>query len=445
MSEMGAVAAPGRKWLLASHPAGFWFVFWAELSERASFYGMRVLLALYLVDVFGFKEADSGSIVQLFTAACYVTPILGGFIADHFLGRYRTIVWFCIPYILGHLVLGYFRQESFLFLALALLALGSGTIKPNTSTLMGMMYERLGKGHLLDDAFAYYYAAINIGSTIASLGLPLVQIHYGYEVALFVPAALIAVSMGVFVLGRRHFPPEALRWRMGPGKPEAQKLAERAVLTRLIGILALVSVYWFVADQSGSTWVFLAENHMDLTLWPFGITLSAAQTQGLNPLIIIFCTPILAAIWRRLDGARGRPLVPTDKMMIGFVLTVAAMAVMTMAGTLATYGPVSVWYLVLATFLITIGELCISVVGLQLCYVVAPHSMKSQITAFFLMTSFAGDSFGALFDQLYGVVNYGVYFGLQALMALGAALAMVYVARGLSQREEREAAKEMGG
>ncbi|WP_341988425.1 peptide MFS transporter [Azorhizobium sp. AG788] len=437
MSDVGIAAPPGRKWLLSAHPAGFWFVFWAEFAERASFYGMRVLLALYLVEVFGFQQADSGSIVQLFTAACYLTPILGGFIADHFLGRYRTIVWFCIPYILGHLILGYFRTEFFLFLALALLALGSGTIKPNTSTLMGMMYERLGKGHLLDDAFAYYYAAINLGSTVASLSLPLVQVHYGYEVALFIPAALIAVSMIVFVMGRHHFPKEALHWRREHKTPE-RKREERAVLARLIGILAMVAVYWYVADQSGTTWVFLAKSHMNLELWPFGISLTAAQTQGLNPLIIILFTPILAIIWRKVDVARGKPLIPTDKMIIGFVLTVAALIIMSMAGGLAGTGRVSVWFLVLATFLITLGELCISVVGLQLCYVVAPQSMKSQVTALFLLTSFVGDTFGAAFDQLYGVVGNGVYFGIQALLALGALLGMVFVARSLQRRELRE-------
>ncbi len=126
-----------------------------------------------------------------------------------------------------------------LFLALALLALGSGTIKPNTSVLMGLMYERLGKGHLLDVAFAYYYAAINLGSTIASFSLPIVQLHYGYGIALLIPAILIALSMIIFVLGRSHFPPETVRWHFEPKSAEQKKL-ERALIARLAGVLALV-------------------------------------------------------------------------------------------------------------------------------------------------------------------------------------------------------------
>ena len=430
-------AATKRSWLPIGHPAGFWYVFWAELAERASFYGMRVLLALYLVEVFGFAENDSGSIVQLFTAACYLTPILGGFIADHFLGRYRTIIWFCVPYILGHVILGVFQTEFFLFVALFLLALGSGSIKPNTSTLMGLMYERLGKGHMLDEAFAYYYAAINVGSTVASLGLPLVQARYGYEVALLIPALLIGASMLVFMLGRHHFPPEELRTRITP-RSAVQRHQERQVLLRLGGILVLIAIYWFVADQASSTWVFFANARMDLTLWPFGFSISAAQTQGLNPLIIIFFTPILALLWQRAEAARGRVILPTEKMVIGFVLTVAALALLAVVGWFAETAKVSVWYLVAATFLITLGELCISVVGLQLCYLVAPMSMKSQVTAVFLLMTFAGDTFGALFDQLYGQVGNGVYFGIQAVIALFAAVAMVLVARSLERREQRE-------
>src|SRR4029078_7126809 len=110
---------------------------WGELAERASYYGMPTLLALYLVDSLRYGTPDAASIVQFFMAACYVTPVLGGWVADRFLGRYRTIAWFAIPYILGHLILGGVSPRTGLFIALPLLALGSGAIKPNTSTLMG--------------------------------------------------------------------------------------------------------------------------------------------------------------------------------------------------------------------------------------------------------------------------------------------------------------------
>ena len=126
---------------LKEHPRGFWFVFWGELAERSSYYGMRTLLALYLVDVIGFSESQGASTMAFFQATCYLLPIFGGLIADYWLGRYRTILYFFVPYIFGQILLGNTHVPAFIYFALFLLALGSGTIKPSTSPLMGMIYE----------------------------------------------------------------------------------------------------------------------------------------------------------------------------------------------------------------------------------------------------------------------------------------------------------------
>ncbi|HEX4047638.1 MAG TPA: MFS transporter, partial [Elusimicrobiota bacterium] len=122
---------------LKMHPTGFWYVFWGELAERASFYGMRTILALYLVTVLLYQKHEGAAIMQFFIAACYAAPLFGGWIADRHLGKYKTILYFSFPYVLGHLILGGIQTRPAMFLALAFLALGSGSIKPNTSTLMG--------------------------------------------------------------------------------------------------------------------------------------------------------------------------------------------------------------------------------------------------------------------------------------------------------------------
>src|SRR3954468_13628189 len=119
------------------HPPAFWFIFWGEFAERCSYYGMRAILATYMADVLGFGDANAGTYMSFFIAACYFLPLVGGYIADNFLGKYNTIVAFCLPYILGHLILA-IEEPLFLFIALALLAMGSGVTKPNISTLMGM-------------------------------------------------------------------------------------------------------------------------------------------------------------------------------------------------------------------------------------------------------------------------------------------------------------------
>src|SRR5215467_11472912 len=160
---------------LFNHPAGFWFIFWGELAERCSYYGMMSILARFISDPKGVGETSGGlglgdasgnTWVSLFKAACYFLPIAGGILADQFLGKYRLIVIFSIPYILGHVIL-YNETELWTVVALALLAMGSGAIKPNISTLMGLTYDqkRPGDEQLRSMAFGMFYMAINMGAT----------------------------------------------------------------------------------------------------------------------------------------------------------------------------------------------------------------------------------------------------------------------------------------
>ncbi|HZZ79146.1 MAG TPA: hypothetical protein VFE62_11535, partial [Gemmataceae bacterium] len=165
---------------LFNHPAGFWFIFWGELAERCSYYGMMSILARFVSEqiiisegVKGLGDASSNTWVSMFKAACYFLPIAGGILADQFLGKYRLIVIFSIPYILGHIILadeGYWLS----IVALGLLAMGSGVIKPNISTLMGMTYDqkRPGNEQLRSMAFGMFYMAINIGAAISYAVLP---------------------------------------------------------------------------------------------------------------------------------------------------------------------------------------------------------------------------------------------------------------------------------
>src|SRR5882672_2128882 len=135
---------------LGQHPIGFWFVFSGELAERASYYGMRTLLALYMIDVLGFSEAAGTTVMKAFMAACYLTPFVGGWVAEKYLGRYKTILYYSLPCILGHIILGGLQNKTGLFIALTLLAFGSGASKPNTSVLMGQIYDAEKKDALMN-------------------------------------------------------------------------------------------------------------------------------------------------------------------------------------------------------------------------------------------------------------------------------------------------------
>src|SRR6266849_6468936 len=150
------------------HPTGFYYFFWGEFAERCSYYGMRAILPLFLTGVLAYSDGEAIERYSYFKSACYLLPLLGGFLADRYFGKYWTIVGFSIPYVLGHFVLGIETRPA-LILALILLASGSGVTKPNISTLMGLTYDqkRPGQAALRTSAFLWFYFSINVGSMIS--------------------------------------------------------------------------------------------------------------------------------------------------------------------------------------------------------------------------------------------------------------------------------------
>ncbi|HVY47314.1 MAG TPA: oligopeptide:H+ symporter [Minicystis sp.] len=448
---------------LKQHPRGFWFIFWGELAERASFYGMRTVLAFYLTSVLAFSKNDASTIMPAFIAACYIAPLLGGWIADRVLGRYKTILYFSGPYVLGHIILGGVENRVGLFVALVLLALGSGSIKPNTSTLMGAMYEEQKKSALLTEAFSYFYAAINIGSTIATLGLPWIRdyiaehdkaalgaqaaLERGYAVALMIPAALMVVAFGFFAIGKKHYPVENVRSQ--PPKTQAQRAAERATLARIAGVFATIVIFWFVYDESASTWIYFANDHMkgiavgegaqrivNLELWS-GVSVTADQIQGLNPILIVILTPIFNAIWEHYKRKDGVGVPDTRKMLLGFFIVIGCMALMAICGYIAQGDTkVSVWWMCIATFVITMAELCISVVGLEFAFKQAAPGTKSTVTGAFLFTVFVGDFIQTLFNKAFwDNISPGHFFAIQTAICVVAAVAFIAIARRFERGE----------
>jgi len=340
------------------HPRGFWFIFWGELAERASFYGMKTLLLLYMIQKLEYSDADSAWVVSMFTAFCYVLPILGGYIADHWLGKFKTIIYFAIPYIMGHIVLGTYTNEVGLYIALLLLAGGSGSIKPNISTLMGLMYQQQGKSHLMTQAFSWFYMAINIGAAATTFSLPLIRDAYGYSVAFMAPTILMTVSLAIFYLGKKHYPVEQIGRGPRERKSPEQKHEERTVLIRLSGLFLLIVLFWSIFDQSYSTWTLLARDYMILDVkflnWSFHIPPDAIQS--LNPVLIVIMTPLFAWIWSRTDQSETKRISSPRKMLIGFVLVIFCMGVMSLGAFLASDRCIEVFNKDQATHASAIGK-----------------------------------------------------------------------------------------
>ena len=425
---------------LGQHPTGFWFVFSGELAERASYYGMRTLLALYMIDVLGFSEAAGTTVMKAFMATCYLTPFFGGWVAEKYLGRYKTILYYSLPYILGHLILGGVQNKMGLFVALVLLAFGSGAIKPNTSVLMGQIYDAEKKDALLNEAFSLFYAAVNVGAALSSFTLPLIVQAQGgrYGLALTIPAGLMAVALGAFAFGKRWYPREDVRAARPPKTPE-QRDAERRTLLRIGGVFAAIAVFWLIYDQNADTWIYFAQSHTDLHL--FGrVGLTSNQMQALNPIFIVLLTPVFNYLWNQAKKRRGgREVADTRKMLIGFGIVVVTSAIMAYAAWLARNGAmVTVWWVILATFVITLAELCISPVGLEFAYRQAAPGTKSVVTAAFHMMVFVGDSAGLLFAPFYEKgLKPAPYFGLLAVIMTATSVIFIPISRKFERQSSR--------
>jgi dipeptide/tripeptide permease len=213
--------------------------------------------------------------------------------------------------------------------------MGSGVIKPNISTLMGLTYDqqRPGQEKLRSDAFAMFYFAINIGAALSQLALPSVRTAFGYQVAFMVPAGLMMLALAIFAAGKKYYAVETIS--RAEKSPEERRL-QWQVLTRIIGLFVLVMFFWAIFDQSASTWIFFARMYMDCRL--FGHEMDPDAIQAFNPVFILVFLPLVTMSWRVLEK-RGIKVRPTDKMIAGFLLTALTMAIMAFSAMLVS-GPV---------------------------------------------------------------------------------------------------------
>ena len=274
-------------------PSQVRFILGNEAAERFSYYGMKAILALYITNVLMQTRDQATHIIHLFGFVNYFMPLIGAWVSDRLLGRYRTILWISLSYCAGHGVMAMSDAVSTidgkilcLYIGLGLIAFGSGGIKPCVSAFMGDQFKPEQK-HLLQKAYAAFYWCINLGSTASFLIIPWIRKEYGYSWAFGVPGIAMALATLIFWLGTRHYvmvPPtrhsktagffqvfwSALRFRKerkhgegfwdvaGKSHSVAEVDAARSVLP-ILAIFALVPAFWMLFDQTFSTWVLQGE------------------------------------------------------------------------------------------------------------------------------------------------------------------------------------------
>jgi len=432
-----------RTWF--GHPSGLSTLFFTEMWERFSYYGMRALLILYMtaapaVGGVAFSTGKAASIYGFYTFAVYAVGIVGGLIADRWLGHFRSVYLGGVVIAMGHFSLAFGSLASF-YLGLGLIIAGTGLLKPNISTMVGHMYEPGDPRR--DGGFSIYYMGVNVGAAIAPLVCGYLAQSEGFQALLaswgFDPAhswhwgfaaAGVGMVLGLVQLyfGRRrllnciidHRPPET-----SPGASAGNKATASASLTReewrrlsvIVILFVFATLFWSGFEQAGSSLnlfadrltrlsIFDAANapawlgdpgatapfYAPLVRWLWGFP--SAWFQALNPVYVLILAPIFSWLWVAL-GSR-EPSSPL-KFVAGLILLGLGFLLLVPASAMAQSGEgarVSAFWLVGVYFLHTCGEMCLSPVALSMVTKLAPVRLVGTIMGAWFLTNACGNWVG---------------------------------------------------
>ncbi|MFD2445135.1 peptide MFS transporter [Bacillus sp. CGMCC 1.16607] len=391
------------------HPPGLYLLFFTEMWERFSYYGMRAILVLYLTTAvvsggLGFKEGAALSLYGFFTGAVYFTPIVGGWLSDQYLGRRLAITIGGITMALGNFALFAMNSKAGLYTGLALLIIGNGFFKPNISTLVGELYKPNDKRK--DAAFTIFYMGINIGAFFAPLLVGFLAedlfkeningvMHFGFKYGFLASAIGMVVgqilfnSLGKKFLGDIGKSPIQTKNTTTKTKSNAPLTTNEKKRTAVIFIIvAFVVFFWAGFEQAGSSLTLYTDKFVDREVG--GWLVPTSWFQSLNPLFIVILAPILSALWVKLSNTKRGDLPIPMKMALGMILlgigfVVLIPAVMhTGSNEAAITSKANVIFIVLTYFLHTLGELCLSPVGLSMVSKLAPLKLASLLMGVWL-------------------------------------------------------------
>ena len=428
---MSQAPAKSELW---GHPKGLYVLFTAEMWERFSYYGMRALLVLTLVAAteaanpgFGMSDADALSLYGLYTGLVYFTPILGGWLADNYLGQRRSILFGRILMAAAQFTLFAATPHSLelFYVGLGLLIAGNGLFKPNISTIVGDLYPQ-GDARR-DSAFSIFYMGINLGAFIAPLVTSTLgeSADFGWRWGYF--AAGVGMTLAVLTqafffpryLGDVGIVPGAKRDReLTGGVKQPLSKVEHDRLRVILFLFVFVTVFWLAFEQAGGLMNIYADRYTDRVIG--GTEVPAGYFQSLNPLFILLFAPVFSFLWMWLNKKDKSPDAPI-KVFTGLILTSIGFVFLILGlFEIQVSGKANMMWLILAYLFHTLGELCISPVGLSLMTKLAPLRLASLVMGvWFLMPAIANylagmvGAFSEKADQYEFSINLAQSIGLE--------------------------------
>jgi POT family proton-dependent oligopeptide transporter len=445
---MSSITAESEEFL--GHPKGLFILFLTEMWERFSYYGMRALLILYLTKHFLFGDKDAGLIFGSYASLVYAMPVLGGLIADRYLGFRKAIMFGAVLLVCGHfgmafegppseMVAGQVTRDDFytqiFYLSLAFIVVGVGFLKASISTIVGQLYG--DDDPRRDAGFTIFYMGINIGAFVATLACAYLGETYGWRYGFGLAGIGMLVGLVTFISGHRHLqgagePPEhaglndriagmSREWLIYLGGLVAvvliwqliQRTGELGLMLSIFGLVVVAWVTWFSVMKCSAIerdrmlvmlllivlsvffWALFEQAGSSLTLFTdrnvaMGDLFTAGMFQSLNPMFIILLAPVFAFVWVRLAQNNREPSTPM-KFGLGIVQVGLGFAVLIFGASLAgPDGKVAVFWLAAMYLLHTTGELCLSPVGLSMVTRLSVAQVGGMMMGvWFLSSSFA--------------------------------------------------------
>ncbi|WP_374408044.1 peptide MFS transporter [Pelagerythrobacter sp.] len=469
----------------AGHPKGLFMLFLVEMWERFSYYGMRALLIFYLVQHWLFSDSEASVIYGAYTALVYITPVVGGYLADKYLGQRKAVLFGAVLLTFGHFFMafegdGTLGQDNpminVFWLALALIIVGSGFLKANISVIVGQLYPRTDVRR--DAGYTIFYMGINAGAATASLICGYLGQTYGWQYGFGLAGFGMLIGLVFFVLGKpllkgkgeakdpvKLASPVAglkLEWWMylaGLGMVALCWVAvqyqdmvgyvlgafggalviyvlyiavaklpseERDRIFAAMFLILTSIIFWALFEQAGSSLNLFTDRHVDRA----GV--EASMFQSINAIYIILLAPVFAAIWQFLGRRNAEPSTPF-KFGLGVVQVGLGFLVLVWgAESVGVNVPTPVIFIFLIYLLHTTGELCLSPVGLSAMNRLAPAHMASLIMGVWFFASATGNFAAGLIASATGAEAVGEESGKQVVLGVYSTVGWTAVAVGVA-------------
>jgi POT family proton-dependent oligopeptide transporter len=445
----------------AKYPKSVPYIIGNEAAERFSFYGMRSILATFLVAQFfnptlnpalqNIAEAKANESTHFFVTLAYTMPFIGGLVADWFTGKYKIILYISILYCFGHLCLALFDTNLDGFtIGLVLIAVGAGGIKSCVSANVGDQFDKTNQV-LLSKVYGWFYFSINAGSVISTILIPWVYAEYGAKWAFGIPGILMALATLIFFSGRKKYvkvPPGGINKNnfvfisiyalfnigkkqkgqslldVAKGKFNPAKVEGVKAVYRVMAVFIFAPIFWAMWDQNLSEWVLQAEKldrHINIGFTSF--TILPGQVQTANPVFLLSFIPLFTYFVYPWFDKIGLKTTPLRRLGVGLALTALSFVIIALVQMRVDVGEhPSVWWQILAYVVLSAAEVLVSITGLEYAYTQAPKSMKSTMSAIWLLTVAAGNLFDALvngniakggfFSRFVGADFYWLFVGI---------------------------------